>query len=98
MLVLGSAIILLGLASFVAVQPGVLVRANGNLCDGTVPAWYPGEGGCTGIPSLLEHLWPPERWNAPSYCQGMCLATDGLDEQLRIRDEWRAAHPGAVAR
>jgi hypothetical protein len=82
---------------WVAVQPGFFAR-TGQLCDGSVPVWYPSEGGCTEVPSLVEHLWPPERWGAPSFCQGMCLASmDEIEEQVRIRDEWRAAHPEAIA-
>ena len=82
-----------------SLQPGVLSRGGGNRCDGEVPVWYPGDGGCTRVPSLAEHLWPPERWGAPTYCQGMCLGDtdDEFAEQRRVRDEWREAHAGAVA-
>lgn len=77
--------------------PGMFVRA-GALCDGAVPAWYPSEGGCSEIPSLVEHLWPPARWDAPTFCQGLCLG--GLEEvqrQSEIVSAWRAAHPDALA-
>jgi hypothetical protein len=92
-----AALVALALVVWFAPQPGVVARTGGNLCDGGVPVWYPSEGGCTEIPSLLEHLWPPERWSAPSFCQGLCISIDEAEEQARVRDEWREAHPDAVA-
>jgi hypothetical protein len=93
--VIGAALLISVL--WVAGQPGVLARTT-VMCDGSVPAWYPSTGGCSEIPSLLEHLWPPERWAAPSWCQGMCISgEDESADEIRVRDEWRAAHPGAVA-
>ena len=96
-LLIGVATVLLAGVVWFAAQPGAFSR-TGIRCDGDVPVWYPGDGGCSEVPSLVEHLWPPARWGAPSYCQGMCL--DGMEqlaEGYRIRDEWRRAHPEAVA-
>ena len=85
-------------AVWIAAQPGALARGGGAFCDGDVPAWYPSEGGCSDVPSLLEHLWPAERWGAPRFCQGMCgTSISQAEEEVRVRDEWRAAHPDAVA-
>ena len=90
-LVLLVGILLLGM------RPGVFFRTV-ILCDGEVPVWYPSNHGCSEIPSVIEHLWPPERWDAPTFCQGMCVTPlEDLAEQERMRDEWRAAHPHAVA-
>jgi len=84
-------------AGWIAAQPGAFSR-SGNLCDGSVPVWYPSEGGCSEVPSLGEHVWPPERWGAPSFCQRMCIGElEDFEEEIRVRDEWRAAHPGAMA-
>jgi hypothetical protein len=82
-------------AVWIAVQPGLFNR--GIMCDGDVPAWYPSEGGCSEVPSLVEHLWPPERWGAPRFCQGMCASITEVKEQMRIVAEWREAHPEAMA-
>jgi len=93
---LALAVVAVVAAAWIAVQPGAFAR-SGALCDGDVPVWYPSEGGCSAVPSLVEHLWPPERWGAPSFCQGMCSSITEAEEQARVRDEWRAAHPDAVA-
>ena len=93
----GAAGLLLVVVWVFVMAPGVYRRV-GAFCDGSVPVWYPSDGGCSEIPSLVEHLWPPERWGAPTFCQGMCSGTmEEIEEQMRIRDEWRAAHPDAVA-
>lgn len=97
-LAVGAAAVVFVAAALIVLRPGALFDRSGNLCDGSVPVWYPSEGGCSEVPSLVEHLWPPERWGAPTFCQGMCLAgMDEIQEQVRVRDEWRAAHPDAVA-
>jgi hypothetical protein len=86
-LLIGVTTILLAGVLWFAVPPGVFSR-NGGVCDGSVPVGYPGEGGCSEVLSLVEHVWPPARWGAPSDCQGMCLR--GIDEvtvEYRIREE-----------
>lgn len=93
---LALALAMLVAAAWIAVKPGTFARA-GAYCDGDVPAWYPSEGGCTEVPSLLEHLWPPERWGAPRFCQAMCASITEVEEQMRVVTEWREAHPDAMA-
>lgn len=79
----------------VAFVPGVLTRP-GALCDGAVPVWYPSDDGCSEIPALVEHLWPPARWGAPVFCQGMCMDLP-TPRKRDVRADWIASHPDAVA-
>ena len=39
-------------------------------------------------PALVEYLWPPERWGAPTYCTGMCTDLDSR----KVREEWIREH------
>ena len=69
-----AGVALVGLLLVFLSLPGVLSR-SAIMCDGSYPAWYPAENGCSEIPSLIEHLWPPERWDAPRACEAMCTGT-----------------------
>ena len=81
LIVLG--VVLVGAAGLFATLPGVLTRPT--ICDGEVPVWF--SGSCS-EPALVEYLWPPERWGAPTYCNGLC--TDPYSD--RIREEWIRTH------
>lgn len=50
-----------------------MIRVPSVFCDGVVaPVWAgdPCGGGYT--PTLLDYVWPPEHWFAPSKCYGLC--------------------------
>ena len=42
-------------------------------CDGVVaPVWAGDPCGSGSVPTLLDYVWPPEHWFAPSQCYGLC--------------------------
>lgn len=49
------------------------IRPPNIFCDGVVaPVWAGDPCGGGYVPTLLEYVWPPEHWFAPSRCYGMC--------------------------
>ena len=81
--VLLAAGLVLVLAAVAVALPFAFTRPS--ICDGEVPVWYPSN--CS-VPALVEYLWPPERWGAPTYCTGMCTDLDSR----KVREEWIREH------
>jgi hypothetical protein len=49
------------------------IRPPALFCDGVVaPVWAGDPCGGGYVPTLLEYVWPPEHWFAPSQCYGLC--------------------------
>jgi hypothetical protein len=49
------------------------IRPPRIFCDNVVaPVWAGDPCGDGFVPTLLEYVWPPEHWFAPSECYGLC--------------------------
>ena len=50
------------------------IRLSPVFCDGVIAPVWAGDPCREGYvpPSLLDYVWPPEHWFAPSECYGLC--------------------------
>jgi hypothetical protein len=90
-----AVLILVGTVGWYLNQPRVLSR--GGDCDNAVPVW---RADCGQMPALLEYVWPPERWTAPTYCDDSANCSDEEARRgAQLRAEWIRIHgAGSVAR